>query len=74
VEGEWTMHFPGRGKAVLKPGMVATIRGGSFYPLENRGGPMVLRGSRPSPREEIEHTNYEPWEDIRQLFHYGPLR
>ncbi len=31
IDGECTMHFPDGGKAVMKPGMVATITGGSFY-------------------------------------------
>ena len=50
IEGECTMHFPDGGKAVMTPGMVATITGGSFYQLENTGaGPMVLMGNRSGP-------------------------
>src|SRR5207237_948860 len=42
IDGECTMHFPDGGKAVMKPGMVATITSGSFYQLENTGaGPAV---------------------------------
>ena len=43
IDGECTLHFPDGGQAVLKPGMLATITGGSFYQLENSGdGPMVM--------------------------------
>ncbi len=37
IEGECTMHFPDREKAVMGPGMTALIQGGSFYQLENTG-------------------------------------
>ena len=51
LEGECTMHFPDGGKAVLRPGMVATIQGGSFYQLENTGNiPMVLMAIVPALR------------------------
>ncbi len=43
IEGQCTLHFPDGGEAVLTPGMLATITGGSFYQLENSGdGPMVM--------------------------------
>ena len=32
IDGECTMHFPDGGKAVMKPGMVATITGGLILP------------------------------------------
>jgi len=74
IEGECTMHFPDAGKAVLKPGMVALITGGSFYQLENTGnGPMVLMGNRSGPQEKIKHINYETREDIIHLYRGGPL-
>ena len=60
IDGECTMHFPDGGKAVMKPGMVATITGGSFYQLENTGtGAMVLMGNRsgPSERSSTSTTN-----------------
>lgn len=64
IEGECTMHFPDGGKAVLKPGMVAVIQGGSFYQLDNTGtGPMVLMGNRSGPKEAIQHINYETRKD-----------
>lgn len=64
IEGECTMHFPDGGKAVLKPGMVAVIQGGSFYQLENTGNePMVLMGNRSGPKEAIKHINYETRQD-----------
>ena len=68
IDGECTMHFPDGGKAVMKPGMVATITGGSFYQLENSGaGPMVLMGNRSGPSEDIQHINYELRKDIKTL-------
>ena len=74
LEGECTMHFPDGGKAVLKPGMTATIQGGSFYQLENTGTiPMVLMGNRSGPQEVIKHINYETRKDIKHVFQNGPL-
>jgi mannose-6-phosphate isomerase-like protein (cupin superfamily) len=68
IEGECTMHFPDGGKAVMKPGMVATITGGSFYQLENTGADaMVLMGNRSGPSEAIKHINYELRRDIKEL-------
>jgi mannose-6-phosphate isomerase-like protein (cupin superfamily) len=60
VEGECTMHFPDGGSAVMKPGMVATISGGSFYQLENSGdGPMVLMGNRAGAQGDSTYVHYE---------------
>jgi mannose-6-phosphate isomerase-like protein (cupin superfamily) len=68
LEGECTMHFPDGGKAVMKPGMVATIQGGSFYQLENTGQiPMVLMGTRSGPSGATQHINYELKKDIKKL-------
>ena len=68
IEGECTMHFPDGGKAVLKPGMVATITGGSFYQLENTGpDAMVLMGNRSGPSEDVKHINYELRKDLKEL-------
>ena len=62
------MHFPDGGKAVLGPGMVATITGGSFYQLENTGsGPMILMGNRSGPSEAIQHISYALRKDIKKL-------
>jgi len=65
-EGECTMHFPD-GAAVLRPGMAALIRGGSFYQLENTGdGPMILMGNRSGSQENIRHINYETRKDLKE--------
>ncbi|MEK9658478.1 MAG: cupin domain-containing protein [Chloroflexota bacterium] len=59
IEGECTMRFPDGGVAVLGPGMLATITGGSFYQLENTGStPLVMLGNRSGSSEgtvKIEH-------------------
>ena len=59
VEGECTMKFPDGGNAVLTPGMLATITGGSFYQLHNTGGvPLVMIGTRSGSSEatvKVEH-------------------
>ena len=68
IDGECTMHFPDGGRAVLKPGMCATITGGSFYQLENSGtGPMIMMGNRSGSQEAIQHINYELRKDIKKL-------
>src|SRR5438093_11296027 len=59
IDGECTMHFPDGGKAVMKPGMVPTITGGSFYKLQNTGAaPLVLTRNLSVPSEPIQHINY----------------
>ena len=66
LEGQCTMHFPDGGKAVLNPSMVALIRGGSFYKLENSGpGPLILMGTRTGPNSENKHIDYVTGEDLR---------
>jgi mannose-6-phosphate isomerase-like protein (cupin superfamily) len=66
LEGQCTMHFPDGGKAVLNPGMVALIQGGSFYQLENSGeGPMIMMGTRTGPNSANKHINYETKADLR---------
>ncbi len=65
IEGECTMHFPDKPPAVLKPGMVALITGGSFYQLENTGdGPMVLMGNRSGSSEGTLKIDYETRQPI----------
>ena len=53
------MSFPDGGQAVLKPGMLATITGGSFYQLHNTGGkPLIMIGTRSGSTKDtvkIEH-------------------
>jgi mannose-6-phosphate isomerase-like protein (cupin superfamily) len=66
LDGECTMSFPDGGKAVMKPGMVALIEGGSFYRLENTGsGPMVLMGTRTGPNSENKHIDYVTRKDMK---------
>jgi mannose-6-phosphate isomerase-like protein (cupin superfamily) len=73
IEGECTMRFPNKEPAVLKPGTVALITGGSFYQLENSGpGPMVLMGTRSGPSGSVAHINYETRRDIGRGGPRGP--
>ena len=59
VEGECTMRFPDGGEAVLTPGMLATITGGSFYRLHNTGDvTLAMIGTRSGSMEatvKVEH-------------------
>ena len=65
IEGECTMHILGGEKAVLTPGMVATITGGSNYQLENSGdSPMVLMGNRSGSTEKTKTIDYETGGEI----------
>jgi mannose-6-phosphate isomerase-like protein (cupin superfamily) len=65
IEGQCTMHFPDGSKAVLNPGMVALITGGSFYQLENSGdGPMIMMGNRSGSSEEIQTISYATREEL----------
>ncbi len=65
IEGECTMHFPDGGKSVLKPGMLATITGGSFYQLENSGdGPMIMLGNRSGNQDATLKIDYETRQPI----------
>ncbi len=71
LDGECTMSFEDGGKAVMTPGVVALIEGGTFYQLENTGkGPMVLMGTRTGPNSANQHINYETRKDMRQGGHY----
>jgi mannose-6-phosphate isomerase-like protein (cupin superfamily) len=65
IDGQCTMHFPDGGKAVLEPGMMATITGGSFYQLENSGdGPMIMIGNRSGSQEGTKKIDYETRKEI----------
>lgn len=65
LEGQCTMSFPDGGEAVLNPGMVALIEGGSFYQLKNTGdGPMVMMGTRTGPHSANQHISYESGKDV----------
>lgn len=60
LEGECAMTFPDGGKSVLKPGMAALIRGGSFYALENTGsGPLIFMGTRSGPHASNKRIGYD---------------
>jgi mannose-6-phosphate isomerase-like protein (cupin superfamily) len=73
IEGECTMRFPDGGQAVLKPGMAATIRGGSFYQLENTGcGPMIMMGNRSGPSDAIQIIDFVTRKDLRPLYQRDP--
>ncbi len=63
IEGQCTLHFPDGGQAVMGPGMLATITGGSFYQLENSGdGPMVMLLNRSGAR--AKKIDYETRKEI----------
>ncbi len=65
MEGECTMTFPDGGSAVLKPGMIALIPGGSFYQLTNTGeGKMVMIGSRSLNYEQSKKIDFETKKDL----------
>ena len=59
IDGECTMHFPDGGKAVMTPGKMVTITGGSFYRLENSGTkPMIMVGNRSGSQETVLKIDY----------------
>ncbi|MPZ47922.1 MAG: cupin domain-containing protein [Dehalococcoidia bacterium] len=60
IDGECTMHFPDGGKAVITPGKMVTITGGSFYRLENSGDkPMIMVGNRSGSQKTVLKIDYE---------------
>jgi len=60
LEGECTMKFPDGGESVLKPGMMATITGGSFYQLNNlTDAPLVMIGNRSGSQNTTLKIDYE---------------
>jgi quercetin dioxygenase-like cupin family protein len=64
LEGECTMRFPDGGEAVMKPGVVALIEGGSFYQLVNSNdGPTVLMGTRTGTNNANKHIDFDSRED-----------
>jgi len=61
LDGECTMSFPDGGKAVMKPGVVALIQGGSFYQLENTGsGPMIRAHASRNSARRFGHSSFDP--------------
>ena len=66
LDGECTKRFTDGGEAVMKPGVVALIQGGSFYQLvKAHDGPTVLMGTRTGGNNANKHINYESREDTR---------
>jgi mannose-6-phosphate isomerase-like protein (cupin superfamily) len=66
IEGQCTMTFPDGGEAILTPGKVALINGGSFYKLENTGeGPMIMMGYRTGELKNSKTIDYLTGEDLR---------
>lgn len=67
VAGECTMYFEDGSKAVLKPGAVALIPGGSFYWLHNAGTEtMVLLGTRGLSNAQSVKIDYVTRENIHE--------
>lgn len=66
AEGECTMHFPDGGTKVIKPGMLASVTGGTFYYLENTGdGPMMMVGNGSGDRKTSAKIDYETRKSTR---------
>lgn len=73
VDGQATLHFPEGGHETLKPGMLATITGGTFYQLENSGsGPMVIIQSRSGSEEATKKIDYITRREVTEHRHYVP--
>ena len=57
----------------LKPGMLATITGGTFYQLENSGdGPMVIIQSRSGSEKATKKIDYITRQEVTEHRHYVP--
>ena len=66
IDGECTMFFPDGEKSVLRPGMLATITGGSFYRIENCAGvPMVMLGTRSGSEDTVKAIDYATRREIK---------
>lgn len=79
LEGECSMTFPDGGASVLRPGMTALIRGGSFYALENTGSaPLIFMGTRSGPHDSNKRIGYDTRQEApspgRTLRHEGSKR
>ena len=73
VDGQATLHFPDGGHETVKPGMLATITGGTFYQLENSGnGPMVIILSRSGSEEAKKKIDYITRKEVTEHRHYIP--
>ena len=66
AEGECTMHFPDGSTKLIKPGMLASVTGGTFYFLENTGsGPMLMVGNGSGERAASAKIDYETRKSTR---------
>jgi len=66
AEGECTMHFPDGSTKLIKPGMLASVTGGTFYYLENTGsGPMLMVGNGSGERAASAKIDYETRKSTR---------
>ena len=72
IEGELTMSFPDGGTATLTPGMMATITGGSFYQLHNRGEePLIMIGTRSGAVENTVKVEHGTGRIINERINYS---
>ena len=73
IEGELTMTFPDGGTALLKPGMMATITGGSFYQLHNKGDkPLIMIGTRSGSQGKTVKVEHGTGRIIKDKINYAP--
>ncbi len=72
IEGELTMNFPDGGSAVLGPGMMATITGGSFYQLHNRtDAPLIMIGTRSGATKDTVKVEHGTGRIINERINYA---
>ena len=72
IEGELTMDFPDGGSAVLMPGMMATITGGSFYRLHNTGdAPLIMIGTRSGATKDTVKVEHGTGRIINERINYA---
>ena len=73
VDGQATLHFQDGNHQRVKPGMLATITGGTFYQLENSGnGPMVIILSRSGSENATKKIDYITRKEVTEHRHYVP--
>ncbi len=72
IEGELTMNFPDGGSAILGPGMMATITGGSFYQLHNRtDAPLIMIGTRSGATKDTVKVEHGTGRIINERINYA---
>ena len=72
IEGELTMNFPDGGNAILGPGMMATITGGSFYQLHNRtDAPLIMIGTRSGATKDTVKVEHGTGRIINERINYA---